>query len=50
MHFFALATALASVVSAVSAITIPVKVGENNGTTFDPTKYAVSRIPLSWHD
>ncbi|KAJ6461648.1 hypothetical protein DFH09DRAFT_1011607, partial [Mycena vulgaris] len=37
MHFFALATAVASVVSAVSAATILVKVGENNGTTFNPT-------------
>ncbi|KAJ7134882.1 hypothetical protein C8R44DRAFT_771718 [Mycena epipterygia] len=37
MHFFALATAAASVVSAVSAATFTVKVGENNGLTFDPT-------------
>ncbi|KAJ7147186.1 hypothetical protein C8R43DRAFT_1129957 [Mycena crocata] len=37
MHFFALATAAASVVSAVSAATILVKVGENGGLTFNPT-------------
>ncbi|KAJ7689155.1 hypothetical protein B0H17DRAFT_643098 [Mycena rosella] len=37
MHFFALATAAASVVSAVSGATLLVKVGENGGLTFDPT-------------
>ncbi|KAJ6585266.1 hypothetical protein B0H19DRAFT_417100 [Mycena capillaripes] len=36
MHFFALAS-LAALVSAVSAADILVKVGENNGTTYDPT-------------
>ncbi|KAJ7079790.1 hypothetical protein B0H15DRAFT_496283 [Mycena belliarum] len=37
MHFFALATAAVSLVSAVSAATITVKVGENNGLTYSPT-------------
>jgi len=36
MHFFALATAAASVLSAVSAATITVSVGANNSTTYSP--------------